>query len=179
MRRLYIKAMGGWALLAVSLLIFFGAQASEIAVSLALRYWAGSYDDNSQSLGPLLSTTVHHSLSRYHSIPIFFASTISSSTRFVSSFALTPTPSTQLIFSNTTADAVISRVGGGTEETRYWLLVYVGLAGINLLFYGARVGFFLWQGLVASRVLYDGLIARIMGSPSAFFSSSLCSEART
>lgn len=161
--------MGGWTLLAVSLLIFFGAQASEIAVSLALRYWAGSYDDNSQSIGTLFSTTFHHSLSRYRSIPIFFSATISTSTRLISS--IVPAPSTQSVLS-TSSTSIVEEVAiqkvGGNDDTRYWLLVYVGLAGINLLFYGARVGFFLWQGLVASRVLYSGLIARIMGSPSEF-----------
>ena len=152
--------MGGWTLLAVSLLIFFGAQASEIAVSLALRYWAGSYDDNSRSIGTLFSTTLHHSLSRYRSIPFFFSTTITTTTTRLISFFVPPTAAVQ--------DVVMEKVGGN-DDTRYWLLVYVGLAGINLLFNGARVGFFLWQGLVASRVLYSGLIARIMGSPSQSF----------
>ncbi|KAL8281440.1 hypothetical protein RQP46_006124 [Phenoliferia psychrophenolica] len=64
---LYLRAMGGWWLAGVSLAIFVGAQAAEIGVSLALRYWAASYDDEENSAGHLLALTLHTSLNRYRS----------------------------------------------------------------------------------------------------------------
>lgn len=142
---LYIRALGGWTLLFFSLGLFAAAQGSEIAVSLALRYWAASYDNNHESVRDLFAASIHVSVSRYQSI-----------------------------FSHVTLFAGVSplnadSVGAGNATTRYWLFVYVILAGFNLLFYVLRMALFSYQGIIASRVLYRDLIFRIMHAPIRFF----------
>ncbi|KAL8276389.1 hypothetical protein RQP46_011187 [Phenoliferia psychrophenolica] len=73
---LYLRAMGGWWLAAVLLAIFIGAQAAEIGVSLALRYWAASYDDEENSTGQLAAMTLHTSINRWRALPsLFFPAT--------------------------------------------------------------------------------------------------------
>lgn len=63
-------------------------------------------------------------------------------------------------------------LGTGNAETDYWLWMYVVLGSINLFFYGARVGFFLWRGIAASRQIYVLLIVRVMAAPIRFFSQT-------
>lgn len=127
--------MGGWTYFTASLSVFIAAQLAEVGVSVALRYWAGSYDDKQESLSSLTATSLHHSVNRWRAVPHLVATTLQ--------------PDSDTVHSSD-----------------YWLKLYVALAVVNLAFYGGRVGFFLYRGLVASRVIYSDLISRILGAPS-------------
>ncbi|KAK4703719.1 hypothetical protein P7C70_g2503, partial [Phenoliferia sp. Uapishka_3] len=142
---LYLRSMGGWWLAALSLSIFVAAQLAEIGVSLALRYWAASYDDEENSARQLVVMTLHTSLNRWRSVP---------------SAMLHPFRSNEDLFSTT---------GYGNETTDYWLKMYVVLGLINLSLYAARVAFFLHRGVVASRIIYTELIDKILGARIRFF----------
>lgn len=159
--------MGGWWIAFFSLGIFVAAQVAEIGeclafcgcaeeltwcsagVALALRYWAGSYDDVENSFGQLFVATVHHAVGRWRSIPVQAIAA----------------------FGSSRSDPMLSTLGQGNDMTDYWLKVYCGLALVNLSLYGVRVGFFLYRGVVASCVLYVELIDRILGARSEFASS--------
>lgn len=77
-------------------------------VSLALRYWAASYDDQENSAGQLVAQTLHTSLNRWRAVP---------------SLVLHPLRSTGL-------DAAMD---AGNDTTDYWLKMYVVLGVINLV----------------------------------------------
>lgn len=147
---MYLKAMGGWNVFIFSILIFALAQLSEIgmsfahrpsleditdetsffiAVSLALRYWAGSYDTQATGQTPLYIS--NYWLSNYTTV-----------------FEEEP------------------------KDSDYWLKMYLIFAGVNLVLYGLRMGFFLYRGVVASRVIYTKLIARILSARIRFFDST-------
>lgn len=119
---------------------------SATGVSLALRYWAGSYDDQ-DTVGSVVASTVHASLNRWTSFPTS-AAHIWTSTYSALHF------------------------GQGNEATDFWLQAYCVLAAINLAFYALRTGFFLQRGVVASRVIYVQLIGRILSARTRFFDST-------
>jgi hypothetical protein len=135
-RRLYLRAMGGWWLAAGSMIIFIAAQFSEIGVSLALRYWAGSYDDR-QAPAPFVASTLYASFQHWRSTP----STLDTHSSFLT-------------------------FGTGNATTDYWLKLYCILAAVNVSLYGLRVAFFLHRGVAASRIIYIRLIDSILGAPS-------------
>ena len=84
-------------------------------VSLALRYWAASYDNEENSGAQLVAMTLHTSLNRWRSIP---------------SMLLHPLGARNEPFST---------MGTGNDTTDYWLKVYVILGAVNLALYGGRV----------------------------------------
>ncbi|GAA5985560.1 hypothetical protein JCM11641_007994 [Rhodosporidiobolus odoratus] len=45
----YLKAFGGWPIVLLTVAIFAGAQLADVAVNLALRYWAQAFEDPSTS----------------------------------------------------------------------------------------------------------------------------------
>ncbi|GAA5924113.1 hypothetical protein JCM1841_004577 [Sporobolomyces salmonicolor] len=152
---MYIRALGGWSMLAIIVGIYASAQLAEIAVNLALRYWAQSYDDHEASLHSLFAATIHTSASRYRSLPGHFAAVIRAP--FVSATKFNTTG----IFDQ-----------GQHPDPDYWLKLYCMLAVVSLALYSARVAFFLWRGLQASKVIYRQLIAKILGARIRFFDST-------
>lgn len=114
-------------------------------VSVALRYWAGSYDDKqAESLGTLAVAAAHHSLNRWRQVPNHLVSFVHSSS----------------------SDAMVLDEPNAVHSSDYWLKLYCILAVANLALYGGRVAFFLYRGVVASRVIYTDLIANILGARS-------------
>ena len=112
----YIRSLGSAAVI-VALLLFAVAQLSQVATSLALRYWAQSYD------------------------------THSSMTMLVAAWR-----------------AVKATLDG--DRHLYWLKVYVGIALLNIVLNGVRIGYFQWRGVVASRAIYNRLLKAILAAPS-------------
>ncbi|KAM0753978.1 hypothetical protein T439DRAFT_342117 [Meredithblackwellia eburnea MCA 4105] len=141
---LYLKAFGGWTVGLLALAIFVGAQLSEIGVSLALRYWANSYDQQETSASQIIAITLHTSVNRWRAVA-------SHMFQPVNTFATLTTFST-------TSD--------------YWLKLYCLIGFVNLSLYALRVGFFLYRGVVASRVVYVELIDKILGAKTRFFDST-------
>lgn len=118
---------------------------SSTGVSVALRYWAGSYDDKqAESLGALAIAAVHHSVNRWRQGPDHLVSVVHSSS----------------------SSAMVLDEPNAVHTSDYWLKLYCILAVLNLALYGGRVAFFLYRGIVASRVIYTGLITNILGARS-------------
>ncbi|BGO93853.1 hypothetical protein NBRC10512_004641 [Rhodotorula toruloides] len=149
----YIRAFGGWSVALVALAIFVGAQLADIAISLALRYWANSFDRKAESFGTVFVSTVAASTGRLHAVPIRLA---------------------QAARSVSQGDLSASSILGEDRklDSDYWLAMYCLLAVVNLAFITARAAFFLWRGLCASRILYRRLISQILGAPIRFFDST-------
>lgn len=149
---MYIRALGGWSICGIILLVFVIAQLAEVGVSIALRYWAQSYDNRQESVSALAVHAVQHSIDRW---------------RFNAQHASSRASSAFNMSSN-----LRSMDAAETRSPNYWLRVYCGIAAINLAFYGGRVAFMLWRGLVASKTIYTELIEKILGAPIRFFDST-------
>ncbi|GAA6046061.1 hypothetical protein NBRC10513_002062 [Rhodotorula toruloides] len=149
----YIRAFGGWSVALVALAIFVGAQLADIAISLALRYWANSFDRKADSFGSVFVSTVAASTGRLHAV----SARLAQAARSVSQ-----------------GDLSASSILGEDRklDSDYWLAMYCLLAVVNLAFITARAAFFLWRGLCASRILYRRLISQILGAPIRFFDST-------
>ncbi|KDE04353.1 hypothetical protein MVLG_05232 [Microbotryum lychnidis-dioicae p1A1 Lamole] len=59
-----------------------------------------------------------------------------------------------------------------TRSTDYWMRLYCTMAVINLVFSGARFAFFSWRSVIASRVIYQSLVTRLLRAPIRFFDST-------
>lgn len=142
---MYIRALGGWYICGGILMVFVVAQLAEVGVSIALRYWAQSYDNRQESVSSMAIAAIHHSAARW---------------RIRSEHA---TLSSMLSSQNLQA----SEINDGRSPS-YWLKMYCVVAAVNLFFYGARVAFMLWRGLAASKTIYTELMEKILGAPSEF-----------
>ncbi|GAA5908059.1 uncharacterized protein JCM6883_004104 [Sporobolomyces salmoneus] len=133
---LYIRALGGqgplsgftWLLIIVGVYVL--AQISDVAVSLALRYWAQSYDTIEASAKSLFVATIRSPLAH---------NAVESSTQ---------------------------------HSPDFWLSTYCIIALISLVLSSARVAFFLWRGVCASKEIYRLLISKILGAKIRFFDST-------
>lgn len=158
----YLKALGGLLPVLAIFAIFLGAQVVEIGVTIALRYWASSYDIVEGLIARMTAWT-----------PRATSLAVMTFTRQYGE-----------------GDKVTS-LGTGNSQTDYWLKVrlsslekesrrlltlslqiYVGLVGFSLLFYALRSGYLLWRGLAASRTIYVDLIDGILGAPTRFFDTT-------
>ncbi|GAA6015204.1 hypothetical protein JCM11491_000503 [Sporobolomyces phaffii] len=129
---LYIRSLGGFTWLLIIVGVYVLAQVSDVAVSLALRYWAQSYDNIEASVKSFFVATVRAPL----------------------------------------AHAAASTDPATRHDPDFWLLMYCLVALVSLLLSSARVAFFLWRGLVASKTIYRMLISRILGARIRFFDST-------
>ncbi|GAA5859422.1 hypothetical protein JCM1840_004609 [Sporobolomyces johnsonii] len=152
---MYIRALGGWSMLAIIVGIYASAQLAEIAVNLALRFWAQSYDDHEANVHSIFAATVNTSVSRYRSLPGHIAAAVRAP------FVAASKVNTTGIFDQ-----------DQHRDPDYWLKLYCILAVVSLALYSARVAFFLWRGLQASKVIYRQLIAKILGARIRFFDST-------
>ncbi|GAA5950453.1 hypothetical protein JCM3765_004553 [Sporobolomyces pararoseus] len=129
---LYIRALGGFTWLLIIVFVYVLAQVSEVAVNLALRYWAQSYD--------------------------------------------TIETSAKSIFVSSVRSPLVHSVRDDRSDSRhnpdFWLVVYCVLALVSMLLSSARVAFFLWRGVCASKTIYRMLISRILGARIRFFDST-------
>ncbi|GJN92324.1 hypothetical protein Rhopal_005354-T1 [Rhodotorula paludigena] len=148
---LYLKALGSWRFVICVSAILLSAQFSEIAVSLALRYWAGSFDAKEESIQAMAVTTVHASMRRWQAVPAHM--------------------STLLHGSNDTI-AASGFLDSRKTDSDFWLKAYCAMAALNLTLITGRVAYFLWSGVRASRKLYSKLIKRILQAPIRFFDST-------
>ncbi|SCZ89011.1 BZ3500_MvSof-1268-A1-R1_Chr1-1g00891 [Microbotryum saponariae] len=151
---MYLRAMGGFRIACVSLSLFVLAHLSEIAVSLALRWWSSSYDHHRD-----VSTSAH-----------IMSTLAMSANRWAS---LIQTVKHTLLWAPTSSSGMsISSLAQEQHSTDYWMKVYCVLVVINLVLYGGRVFFFLWRGIIASRIIYETLVIRILRAPIRFFDST-------
>ncbi|GAA6053294.1 hypothetical protein JCM3770_006670 [Rhodotorula araucariae] len=148
---LYLKALGAWKFAIGAFFIFVGAQLADIAVSLALRYWAASFDVKEESFHAVAVSTLHHSMRRWQSVPAHIA--------------------TYLYPGNDTIRAT-GIIEDHETDSDFWLVVYCLLAVVNLTLMTGRVAYFSWGGIQASRRIYRQLIVRILQAPIRFFDST-------
>ncbi|KAK4050877.1 Transporter of the ATP-binding cassette (ABC) [Microbotryomycetes sp. JL201] len=142
---MYFGAMGGWSSVLVAFAFFGIAQLFDVLVQLALRFWANSYEQK-------------------ESVVLFSAVALRSAvakTRIAASASAGPTMSE--------SGPVI---GGHEHDHTYWLKMYCMLAVVSIFFSSLRFGFWLWRGVVASRVLYARLIERVLTAPIRFFDTT-------
>ncbi|GAA5842131.1 hypothetical protein JCM9279_002796 [Rhodotorula babjevae] len=148
---LYIKALGAWKFVFIAFLIFVGAQLSDIAVSLALRYWAGSFDAK-ERFHTVVASSIKNSVERWLYFPILIG-------RYV----------------HPVTGGNVRAVGFFDERKNdpdFWLATYCVVAVINLVLSAGRVAYFSWAGIGASRKIYRQLIVRILRAPIRFFDST-------
>ncbi|BGP12105.1 Transporter of the ATP-binding cassette (ABC) [Rhodosporidiobolus nylandii] len=150
----YFRAFGGIPIVLLSLGIFIAAQFADIAVNLALRFWAQTFD-NKDTASALFSSAVQTSANRWRIVPTHLASSIGLAASS-SSGSLTTT-------------GIIS---DHAHDADFWLRMYCILALVNLVLITGRVAFYLWRGLIASKVLYDDLISSILGARIRIFDST-------
>ncbi|GAA6043182.1 hypothetical protein JCM8097_008715 [Rhodosporidiobolus ruineniae] len=148
----YIKAFGGISIAFVTFGILIAAQLSDIAVNMALRYWAQAFDNQKTTVTALFMSAFRTSTQRWTSVPAHVTSVVGLGAS-----------------SRTSITGIIS---GHETDSDYWLKMYCLLALVNLVLITSRVAFWLWRGLIASKVIYDNLIRAILGSPIRFFDST-------
>lgn len=51
-----------------------------------------------------------------------------------------------------------------SSETDFWLGVYCGMALLDMLLYGVRVGFYLRRSVIASKSIYARLAKSLLGA---------------
>ncbi|GAA6009491.1 hypothetical protein JCM10207_003801 [Rhodosporidiobolus poonsookiae] len=153
---MYFRAFGGLPVIGITLAILLAAQLSDIAVNLALRYWAQAFDNTEASFGTLLASTVNHSVQRWQAVP-----TVVSGVFHVSSSAVRE--------GQVHAADLIS---DHAHDPDFWLKAYCLLAVANLTLITSRVAFWLWRGLAASKKIYSDLITNILGARIRFFDST-------
>ncbi|GAA5881682.1 hypothetical protein JCM3774_005336 [Rhodotorula dairenensis] len=147
----YIRAFGGWSVLVAVLSVYGAAQLADIAVTLTLRYWAGSFEARQTSTLSLFAIANPAVRLRTAVVQLL--------------------PSAQ----NATLVSASSAAVGGPEASRspdYWLGMYCLAALVNIILANARAAFFFWRGLKASSTLYSQLIVRILGARTRFFDST-------
>ncbi|SCV71654.1 BQ2448_3242 [Microbotryum intermedium] len=151
---MYFRAMGGFRIACVSFSLFLLAHLSEIAVSLALRWWSSSYDhQHDVAISAHIMSTLQVSAKRWESL----VGNVKHS--------LVSTPSSSSGMS-------INSLAQEQRSTDYWMRVYCLLVAVNLALFGARIFFFLWRGIIASRIIYETLVVRILRAPIRFFDST-------
>ncbi|KAI5474447.1 ABC bile acid transporter [Pseudohyphozyma bogoriensis] len=148
----YLKALGGWTLAGACVAIFALAQLFEISVSLALRYWAGAFDNASHSVVQFFTSTARSAVQRSHAQFYY--------------------PAQSVLLSSAADHDQISAYTGENASTDYWLRIYILLVALNMVFFAGRMAFFQYRGLSASRILYQRLINKILGAPIRFFDST-------
>ncbi|BGP50526.1 Transporter of the ATP-binding cassette (ABC) [Rhodotorula kratochvilovae] len=148
---LYAKALGAWKFAIGAFIIFVGAQFSDIAVSLALRYWAASFDNKEESFRAVVVSTLHHSMRRWQSLPAHIGMYLHAGNGTLGSAGI---------------------IEGHETDSDYWLVAYCLLAVANLTLITGRVAYFSWGGIQASRRIYRQLIVRILQAPIRFFDST-------
>ncbi|KDE04356.1 hypothetical protein MVLG_05235 [Microbotryum lychnidis-dioicae p1A1 Lamole] len=117
---MYLRAMGGFRIACVSLSLFVLAHLSEIAVSLALRWWSSSYDHHRD-----VSTSAH-----------IMSTLAMSANRWAS---LIQTVKHSLLWTPTSSSGMsISLLAQEQHSTDYWMKIYCVLVAINLVLYGGR-----------------------------------------
>ncbi|POY72105.1 hypothetical protein BMF94_4837 [Rhodotorula taiwanensis] len=138
----YLNAFGGWAVLVTVLGVYGAAQIAEIAVTLTLRYWASSFDEQREA-----STT--ELVRRSQQV---FASVVGDDPRF--------------------SMLTEGRAGRSPNFWlgMYGLAAVVNVVLVNAR--GAFYKAVYWRGLKASTTLYDQLISRLMTAPIRFFDST-------
>ncbi|SCV71655.1 BQ2448_3243 [Microbotryum intermedium] len=142
---MYLRAMGGFNIACVSLSLFVLAQAAEIGVSYALRGWSSSYDHQND-----VEATLTLQSSRWNYVARY---------------------------SEHNSMTMLSANRGSIDHlehksTDYWTRLYCTMAAINLVFYGARFAFFSWRSVIASRIIYEAVLARLLRAPIRFFDST-------
>ncbi|GAA5979907.1 hypothetical protein JCM11641_007582 [Rhodosporidiobolus odoratus] len=151
----YLRAFGGLPIVLLTVAILVSAQLADVVVNLALRYWAQAFDNRESSFVPLVNMAVSESMQRWKAVP----------THVAGALGLASSASNG-IFS---AAGVIS---DHANDSDFWLKTYCILALVNLVLITSRVAFWLWRGLIASRVIYDNLIRSILGARIRFFDST-------
>ncbi|KAM0790888.1 hypothetical protein ACM66B_004727 [Microbotryomycetes sp. NB124-2] len=139
---MYFGAMGGWSWILAAFVFFALAQLFDVLVQLALRYWANSYE-------------------RKESLTVFAVHA-----------ARTAVARTRISAAPDAAFASQSALGGHERDHEYWLRLYCALALVAITFSSMRFAFWLWRGVVASRVLYARLIERVLTAPIRFFDTT-------
>ncbi|KAK4047206.1 Transporter of the ATP-binding cassette (ABC) [Microbotryomycetes sp. JL221] len=142
--RMYFAAMGGWKWVATAFAIFALAQMVDVYVQVALRYWANSYE-NKRSVSMLVVQGAQHAANRIRHAPATFVQ-------------------------NLRASGSDSTASGHSHD--YWLKLYCLLAAVSCFTSSLRFGFWLYRGVVASRILYHDLIQRVLTAPIRFFDTT-------
>ncbi|GAA5991641.1 hypothetical protein JCM10908_001069 [Rhodotorula pacifica] len=149
----YIRAFGGWGVLVAVLTVYGAAQLADIAVTLTLRYWAGSFEERQTSTLSFLA--LGGPAMRLHSAVRHIVPSV---------------PNVTILSASPVASGTVAAEQGRSPD--YWLGMYCLAALVNIILANARAAFFFWRGLKASSTLYSQLITRILGARTRFFDST-------